>query len=56
MMGAISFGTMPVMLAQVFSDVGGYLYGAEFLSVIANLIAAFLSSFVNVFLSGFFGG
>ena len=48
--GAIS--TMPVTLAQLFPDVGGYLFSPEFLSLVANLFTTFLLSVLSVLLGG----
>ncbi len=44
--GAIS--TMPVTLAQLFPDVGGYLVSSEFLRLVANLVTNFLLTLLSV--------
>ena len=46
-----SFG----VVAALFSDVGGYLLGPEFLTLVSNLVIAFLSSLVNAVLGGLLG-
>lgn len=48
--------TMTSVLAQIFPDIDGFLFGQDFLSLLASLITAFLTSIANVFFAGFFGG
>ncbi len=47
---------MVPVLAQLFPDIGGFLLGPQFLSLVADLVSAFLISVVSTFLGGFFAG
>ena len=47
--------SMPVVVGQLFDDIGGFLFGAEFIAALANLITTILTTlFAELFL-GLFG-
>jgi len=50
-----AFGMAPPVVAALFSDVGGYLLGPEFLALVSNLVIAFLTSLVSALLGGLLG-
>ena len=45
----------PPVLAQLFSDVGGYLFGTEFLTALATLLATILTDYVTRLLGPLLG-
>ena len=40
----------PVVVGQIFNDVGGFLVGQDFLSLIASLVTSILLSLIGVVL------
>ena len=55
MMGLTVLSSLATPVVAVFGDVGGYLTGPEFLTVLANLISSVLFGLVGGLLNGLFG-
>jgi len=47
---------MVPVLAQLFPDIGGFLLGPQFLTLLSDLVSAFLISVVTTLLGGFLPG
>jgi hypothetical protein len=50
--GAVS---APVVLGQLFPDVGGFLFTTEFLRPLASLVSALLTTLITSIFGGVFG-
>ncbi len=43
--------SMPVVVGQLFDDIGGFLFGPEFIAALANLLTTILTTvFAELFL------
>lgn len=51
-----ALGATPPVVAALFPDVGGYLLGPEFISLISNLVIAFLTNLISVLIGSLMGG